>query len=78
MAVLAAIVTCLVICLIHAFHPPVVALALYPVLFHPGNCLPLVVVLPFTVIAVCSTSLVSRPVDKWLTCPKPLQGVATA
>jgi CBS domain-containing membrane protein len=73
MAVLAAIVACLVICLVHAFHPPAVALALYPVLFHPGNWFPLILVLPFTVIAVCSATILSRLVDKWPAYPKPLQ-----
>jgi hypothetical protein len=55
-------------------HSPRVALALYPVLFHPGNWFPLVVVLPFTVIAVCSAALLSRLVDEWPAYPKPLQG----
>jgi HPP family len=54
MAVLAAMLACLVITLIRAFHPPAVALAMYPLLFHPGNWFPLAVVLPFTVIAVCT------------------------
>jgi CBS domain-containing membrane protein len=74
MAVLTAIVACLVICLVHAFHPPAVALALYPMLFHPGDWFPLVVVLPFTVIAVCSATLLSRLVGKWPAYPRPLQG----
>jgi CBS domain-containing membrane protein len=74
MAVLAAIVACLVISVIHAFHPPAIALAMFPLLFHPGNWFPLVVVLPFTIIAVCSAALLSRLVEKWPTYPKPLQG----
>jgi CBS-domain-containing membrane protein len=74
MAVLAAIVACLLITVMRAFHPPAVALALYPLLFHPGNWFPLLVVLPFTVIAVCSAAVLSRLVDKWPTYPKPLQG----
>jgi CBS-domain-containing membrane protein len=73
MAVVAAIVACLVISVLRAFHPPAVALSLYTVLLHPGNWFPLVVVLPFTVIAVCSAALLSRLVDKWPTYPKPLQ-----
>jgi CBS domain-containing membrane protein len=72
-AVLAAIIACLVICAIHAFHPPGVALSLYPVLFHPGNWFPLVVVLPFTVIAVCSAALLSKLIEKWPTYPKALE-----
>jgi CBS-domain-containing membrane protein len=74
MAVLAAIIACLVISLMHAFHPPAVALAMYPLLFHPGNWFPLVVVLPFTVIAVSSAAILSKLVDEWPAYPKPLQG----
>jgi CBS-domain-containing membrane protein len=72
MAILAAIVTCLVISVIHAFHPPAVALAMVPLLVHPGNWFPLVVVLPFTLIAVCSAAILSRLVEKWPAYPKPL------
>jgi CBS-domain-containing membrane protein len=74
MAVLAAIVACSLICAMHAFHPPAVALALYPLLFHPGNWFPLVVVLPFTVAAVCSAALLSRLIEQWPSYPRPLQG----
>lgn len=45
----------------------------YPLLFHPGNWFPLVVVLPFTVIAVCSAAILSRLVHEWPAYPKPLQ-----
>jgi len=78
MALLAAIVACLVICLVHAFHPPAVALALYPVLFHPGNCSRWLLYFPFTVIAVCSALLLRTLIDKWPAYPKPLQGVTPA
>jgi CBS-domain-containing membrane protein len=74
MAVLAATLACLVITLIRAFHPPAVALAMYPLLFHPGNWFPLVVVLPLTVIAVRSAAILSRLVDEWPAYPKRLQG----
>jgi len=46
MAVLAMIAAFIVISLIHAYHPPAVALASIPVL-HPGHWFPLLVVLPF-------------------------------
>jgi CBS-domain-containing membrane protein len=59
MAVLAMIAAFAVISLIHAYHPPGVALASIPVLLHPGHWFPLLVVLPFTALAVGSTS-------KWL------------
>ena len=71
-AVLAAVVAFGVMTLLRAFHPPGVALALYPVLLHPGNWFPLLVVLPFAVIAVGSAALLSRLVDKWPEYPKPL------
>jgi CBS-domain-containing membrane protein len=72
-AVLAAIIACLVIRAIHAFHPPGVALSLFPVLIHPGNWFPLAVVLPFTVIAVCSAALLSKWIEKWPIYPKALK-----
>jgi CBS-domain-containing membrane protein len=71
-AVLAAVVAFKVMTLLRTFDPPGVALALYPVLLHPGNWFPLLVVLPFTVIAVGSAALISRLVDKWHEYPKPL------
>lgn len=71
-AVLAAVVAFAVINLIHAYHPPGVALAIYPLLLHPGHWFPLLVVLPFTLIAVVSAALLSKLVDKWPAYPKPL------
>ena len=62
MAVLAMIAAFVVISLIHADHPPAVALASIPILLHPGHWFPLLVVLPFTAAAVGSTAAMS----KWL------------
>ena len=59
--------------LIRAYHPPGVALAMYPVLLHPGHWFPLSVVLPFTLVAVGSAALVSRLVREWPVYPKPLR-----
>lgn len=72
MAVLAAVIAFAVINLIHAYHPPGVALAIYPLLLHPGHWFPLLVVLPFALIAVGSAALLSRLVDNWPAYPKPL------
>jgi CBS-domain-containing membrane protein len=72
MAILAAVAAFGVINLIHAYHPPGVALAMYPLLLHPGHSFPLSVVLPFTVIAAGSAALMSRLVDEWPAYPKPL------
>lgn len=77
MAVLAAVVAFGVISLIRAYHPPGVALAIYPLLLHPGNWFPLLVVLPFTLIAVGSAALLSKLVHKWPAYPKPLDKRST-
>jgi CBS-domain-containing membrane protein len=72
MAIVAAVLAFGIINLIHAYHPPGVALAMYPLLLHPGHWFPLAVVLPFAVIAVGSAALLSRLVGKWPAYPKPL------
>lgn len=72
MAVLAAVAAFVVINLIRAYHPPGVALALYPLLLPTGHWFPLAVVLPFTVVAVASAAVLSRRVARWPAYPKPL------
>jgi CBS-domain-containing membrane protein len=72
MAVLAAVVAFGVTVLLRAFHPPGVALAIYPILLHPGNWFPLMVVLPFTMVAVGSAALLSKLILSWPKYPKPL------
>jgi len=64
-AVLAMIAAFVVISLIHAYHPPAVALASIPVPLHPGRWFPRVVVLPFTAAAVGSTAAMSKWVRGW-------------
>jgi CBS-domain-containing membrane protein len=73
MAILAAVAAFGIINLIHAYHPPGVALAMYPLLLHPGHWFPLTVVLPFTVVAAGSAALLSRLVSEWPAYPKPLR-----
>jgi CBS domain-containing membrane protein len=73
MTILAAVAAFGIINLIHAFHPPGVALAMYPLLLHPGHWFPLTVVLPFTVIAAGSAAVLSRSVREWPAYPKPLR-----
>lgn len=75
-AVLAMIAAFLVISLIHAYHPPAVALASIPVLLHTGHWFPLVVVLPFTAAAVGSAAAMSRWVRGWPEYPKSLHDCA--
>ena len=73
MAILSAVAAFGIINFIRAYHPPGVALAMYPLLLHPGHWFPLTVVLPFTVIASGSAALLSRLVDPWPTYPNPLR-----
>lgn len=75
MAVVAAIAAFGIINLMHAYHPPGVALSMYPLLLHPGHWFPLTVVLPFTVVAAGSAALLSRAVQAWPAYPKALRGL---
>jgi CBS-domain-containing membrane protein len=75
-AVLAMIAAFVVISLIHAYHPPGVALASIPVLLHPGHRFPLLVVLPFTVAAVGSAVAMSKWLRGWPVYPKSLRDCA--
>lgn len=72
-SVLAMIVAFIVISLIHAYHPPGVALASIPVLLHPGYWFPVLVVLPFTILAVVSVAALSKWTRGWPEYPKPLR-----
>jgi hypothetical protein len=72
MAIIAAVAAFGIINLIRAYHPPGVALAMYPLLLHPGHWFPLTVVLPFTVNAAGSATLLSRLVENWPAYPKSL------
>jgi CBS-domain-containing membrane protein len=72
MAVVAAVSAFGIINIIHAYHPPGVALAMYPLLLHPGHWFPLTVVLPFTVAAVGSAAVLSRVVEQWPAYPRSL------
>jgi len=72
MAILAAVLAFFVLNLIRAYHPPGIALAMYPLLLHPGHWFPIAVVLPFTLAAAGSSTLLSRLDRNWPTYPKPL------
>jgi len=65
-----------VISLIHAYHPPGVALASIPVLLHLGHWFPLLVVLPFTVMAVGSAAAMSKWLRGWPVYPRSLRDCA--
>lgn len=72
LSVVAMITAFLFISLIHAYHPPGVALASIPVLLHPGPWFPVAVVFPFTVLAVISAAAMSRWLRGWPQYPKSL------
>ncbi len=55
------------------YHPPGVALSMYPLLLHTGIGFPLVVVLPFTLVSVVTCSLLSRVSMDWPEYPMPLR-----
>ena len=63
---------------LRAYHPPGVALALYPALLHVPRLFPFQVVLPFTLVAVGSAALFSRLSPHWPKYPLPLGKVAPA
>jgi CBS-domain-containing membrane protein len=63
----------LVLHLLHAYHPPGVALALYPALLHTPRTFPFFVVLPFTILAVGSAAFFSQLSPHWPKYPLPLR-----
>ena len=71
-AALAALAAVIVLPLLRAYHPPGVALAMYPALLHPGLWFAAVVVLPFTLVAVISAALMSRLLRDWPPYPTPI------
>lgn len=52
------------------YHPPAIALSMYPLLLKPGPWFPFVVVLPFTIVAVGSHILLSRYIPTWPRYPR--------
>lgn len=75
MAMAAAVVAFAAMNLMRAYHPPGVALAMYPLLLHPGRWFPLAVVLPVTIAAAGSAAVLSMVVRGWPAYPKPLRDV---
>ncbi len=72
-ATVAALTALIVLPLLRAYHPPGVALAMYPPLLHPGLWFAVQVVLPFTLVAVISAALMSRLLRSWPRYPAPLR-----
>lgn len=72
-AMVAALTALIALPLLRAFHPPGVALAMFPALLHPGAWFAVQVVLPFTLVAVISAALMSRLSRSWPQYPAPLQ-----
>ena len=71
-AMAAALAALIALPLLRAYHPPGVALAMYPALLHPGRWFAIEVVLAFTLAAVISAALMSRKLRSWPRYPAPL------
>ena len=71
-AMVAALTALIALPLLRAFHPPGVALAMFPALLHPGVWFAVEVVLPFTLVAVTSAAAMSRLLRSWPQYPVPL------
>ena len=74
MAIVSAVAAFGILNMIRAYHPPGVALAMYPSLLHASVWFPVGAVLPFTVTAVASAAVLSRVVRRWPDYPKGLRG----
>ncbi|NNM87803.1 MAG: HPP family protein [Phycisphaerae bacterium] len=55
------------------YHPPGVALSMYPLLLRPGPLFSVEVVLPFMLAAVVSAAVLSRTINSWPEYPRPLE-----
>lgn len=76
-AVLVALTMVILLPLLRIYHPPGVALSMYPLLLHTGILFPVLVVLPFTLISVISCGILSKLSRSWADYPLPLKQVAT-
>jgi CBS domain-containing membrane protein len=72
-ATAAALATMIALPLLRIYHPPGIALAMYPALLHPGPWFAVEVVLPFTLAAVISSAAMSRLLSSWPRYPAALQ-----
>lgn len=72
-AVLAAGVMLVVLPRLKIYHPPGVALAMYPLLLNTTIYFPFVVVLPFVLVAVVTCAVFSRVSPSWAAYPLPLR-----
>ncbi len=71
-AVIIAGMTLVILSVLRLYHPPAVALSMYPLLLHPGALFPWAVVFPFTLVAVGSAAALSRSIKSWPAYPRPL------
>ncbi len=76
-AVLTALAIVIVLPFLRIYHPPGVALSMYPLLLHTGILFPVLVVLPFTLISVISCSVLSKLSKSWANYPLPLEKATT-
>ena len=72
-AALVALIMVIILPLFRIYHPPGVALSMYPLLLHTGILFPIVVVLPFTLISVVSCGILSKLSRTWSDYPLSLR-----
>ena len=72
-AIVASLTALIVLPSLRAFHPPGIALAMFPALLHPGPWFAVRVVLPFTLAAVISYAVMCRLLSSWPRYPAPLR-----
>ena len=68
---MAAIVALITLHVARVYHPPGVALTMYGPLLHPDLWFPVEVVMPFTLCAVISATMMSRLLPGWPQHPSP-------
>ncbi|MDA8343945.1 MAG: HPP family protein [Thermaerobacter sp.] len=69
-AVVAAVATFVLLNALRTYHPPALALSMYPLLLRPSVLFPLIPVAAFTLVAVGSAAVLSRRVAGWPTYPR--------
>lgn len=72
-AALAAVAMVFILPALRIYHPPAIALSMYPLLLHTGIFFPVIVVLPFTFISVVTCYMMSRLFKSWGQYPLPIR-----
>ncbi|TAM99192.1 MAG: HPP family protein [Chitinophagaceae bacterium] len=74
-AALVATIMVIVLTALRIYHPPAIALSMYPLLLHTGIFFPVIVVFPFTFIAVVTCYMMSSMFKSWGKYPLPIHKI---